>query len=196
MMSFVCLLWCVLSSVVCVVCTASLVLPFWIIHPDNLHTFGLYKRCVARVDISVSHQDCGVYGGVFQFGQIPSGAWQAACMLYGGGCVFLALGFLVALASCCCSGKCSHKLTLLAGYFQTIAFLIMMASLVIYPFGFNTHYFRYYCGMEADMYFPGHCGIGWGYMLAVMGTALAIFCPVLSYFRDSKVEYQFPIDFL
>lgn len=72
----------------------------------------------------------------------------------------------------------------------------MMASLVIYPFGFNTHYFRYYCGSEADVYSPGHCRIGWGYMLAGMGAALSIFCPVLSYFRDNKSEYQFPIDLL
>jgi hypothetical protein len=69
----------------------------------------------------------------------------------------------------------------------------MTAGLLIYPIGLESPFFRYYCGTTAGMYNAGHCKMGWSYMLAAMGTALAVFCPILSYFRDMKAEDILPV---
>ena len=77
-----------------------------------------------------------------------------------------------------------------------IAVLIMAAGLLMFPMGFDTPFFRYYCGEESGQYNPGHCSIGWSYMLAILGVALSIFCPVLSNLTDAKHSEDDMFDFL
>lgn len=63
------------------------------------------------------------------------------------------------------------------------AVLIMLAGLLMFPLGFSTPFFQYYCE-STRVFCVGHCRMGWSYVLAITGTALAIFCPVLSNYTD------------
>ena len=68
-----------------------------------------------------SIQRCGVYGGEFSLSHLPSNAWQIACVLYGGGCVLLALGALAASATFCLPTVAAERLASYTGYVQTMA---------------------------------------------------------------------------
>ena len=66
--------------------------------------------------------------------------------------------------------------------FCNVPVFLMTSGLLVFPLGFESNYFRSYCGPAADMYNIGACAIGWTYVLAIVGCALSVFCPVFSYF--------------
>lgn len=113
------ILWTFLSVMVAATCTFSFLQPFWFFHPDNVHSFGVFNYCVN--DPRVNRQVCTVYGGQFNFSRLPSGAWLAACVLLGGGCVFLSLGACLAFLSIFIVDINDQKPATYGGYFQTVA---------------------------------------------------------------------------
>ena len=135
------ILWTLLSIVVAGTCSFSFLQPYWFIEPDTDNSFGMFSYCVStrdipylydshshryiqiRTHIGGSHRKhiCGIYGGSFQFSNLPSNSWQAACVLYGGGCVFLCFGALLAIIALCVPTLTDKRLTLFAGYIQTMA---------------------------------------------------------------------------
>ncbi|XP_046356015.1 transmembrane protein 211-like [Haliotis rubra] len=185
------MIWALLSVLVAGTCTFSFLQPFWFIHLDYTHSFGLISYCFGNTRFAYSRETCLAYGGNFNLGSIPSGAWQASCVLYGGGCGLLCLGAFIAICVAIIPADYRKKPTRLAGYTQTVAVLIMIAGLLIYPLGLGSKSFREYCGNMSSAYYSGQCLIGWSYMLGIMGTALAIFCPFLSQFTDMKASEIF-----
>ena len=73
-------------------------------------------------------------------------------------------------------------------FFSSLAVLIMVSGLIIFPLGLDSRYARAYCGSRSRMYHADACELGWGYMLGIMGTGLAMFCPFLSQYTDMKVH--------
>ena len=71
--------------------------------------------------------------------------------------------------------------------FSVFAVLIMIAGLLVFPLGLESRFVQHYCH-KSRAYHAGACTIGWGYMLGIMGTALAMFCPFLSQYTDMKVH--------
>ena len=71
-----------------------------------------------------------------------------------------------------------------------ISVILMLSALFAYPLGLRSYFFRYYCGQEADIYNAAQCSMGWAYMLAVMGTSLSMFCPILWSFKNDKNESE------
>ena len=63
----------------------------------------------------------------------------------------------------------------------------MVAGLLVFPLGLDSRFVQHYCE-GATAYFSGGCQLGWGYMLGIMGAALAMFCPFLSQYTDMKVH--------
>ncbi|XP_076452228.1 LHFPL tetraspan subfamily member 5 protein-like [Babylonia areolata] len=203
------LLWSLLSLLVAAACAFSFLHPSWVAHPDRLHSFGLFTQCV-RDDphpstSSPSHSPsssypqavCHGYGaeGRVDLGSVPAGAWQASTLLYGGGVCLQGVGALVSLLLLLLppstsshhpfhGGGVARRVALLCGYVQTLAVLLLLSGLVMFPLGFSTPFFQYYCGDGAGVFCLGHCRMGWSYVLAITATALAMFCPVLSNYTD------------
>ncbi len=136
------ILWTLLSIVVAGTCSFSFLQPHWFVEPDTENSFGMFSYCIAtsespystyqtrshrqmhiRTDISraARKQNCGIYGGSFQFSNLPSNSWQASCVLYGGGCVFLCFGALLAIIALCVPTVTDKRLTMFSGYIQTMA---------------------------------------------------------------------------
>lgn len=80
--------------------------------------------------------------------------------------------------------KKAHRHILLTN-FDFLLVLVVISALLTYPLGFSSPFFRYYCG-GAGVYNTGQCSVGWSYMLAIMGVALSVFCPILWSFRWIK----------
>ncbi|XP_074642185.1 LHFPL tetraspan subfamily member 7 protein-like [Tubulanus polymorphus] len=181
------ILWSLLSTMVAGTCSFSFMQPYWFINPDTLHGLGVYSYCAKEARYKHSEQFCIIYGGHFDFSHFPSSAWQAACVLYGGGCNLLCICALLALITLCVPKPIDKKIAVWTGYIQTLAVMIMVAGLVIYPLGLDSRFVQRHCP-QATLYSAGKCHIGWGYMLAIMGTALSIFCPFLSHYTDMRVH--------
>ncbi len=115
------ILWTLLSIMVAGTCSFSFLQPFWFIHPETLNSFGMYSYCVRDLRYKPVSQVCGIYGGNFHFSNLPSNAWQAACVLYGGGCAFLCLGAMCAIMTLCLPYLCDKRLAIFTGYIQTMA---------------------------------------------------------------------------
>ncbi len=78
------------------------------------------------------------------------------------------------------------KIDLTIVYFL-ISVLIMVCGLLVFPLGLESRFVQHYCD-QSSAYQPGACQLGWGFMLGIMGTALAMFCPFLSQYTDMKVH--------
>ena len=114
-------IWVLLSILVAGTCTFSFLQPFWFLHEHFTHSFGIISFCFGDTRLFYVHEVCGSYGGNFNLGSIPSGAWQAACVLYGGGCGLLSLGALLATCVVCIPLDFRKRTTRLAGYTQSIS---------------------------------------------------------------------------
>ena len=130
-------LWALLSLIVSGVCTLSFLQPYWLLHPHTKDSLGVLSYCLraqplsGRSDTLYTRQEkpgtstslrCGLYGGQFELSSLPSAAWQACCVLYGGGCCLLCVAALLALASLCVRPTdVQRKLATCTGYVQTLA---------------------------------------------------------------------------
>lgn len=79
-----------------------------------------------------------------------------------------------------------RSLSTVCDVFGSFSVLVVVSALLTYPLGFGSPFFRYYCGVAARPYATGQCSLGWSYMLAIMGVALSVFCPILWSFRWIK----------
>ncbi|KAI8507219.1 hypothetical protein Bbelb_145990 [Branchiostoma belcheri] len=68
--------------------------------------------------------------------------------------------------------------------------VICSVGLIIYPVGLESNVIKMYCGQSAASFNPGNCEIGWGYVLAIMGTALTMFGPFLSKYAIDKPRLE------
>ncbi|ESP04731.1 hypothetical protein LOTGIDRAFT_237265 [Lottia gigantea] len=151
------LLWTLLSVMVAGACTFTFLQPFWIQHVDCVHAFGMVSYCYLDSLFENKREICTAYGGYYHVGNIPSGAWQAACVLYGVGCILMCLSAFLALCTIGMVKTHHKKFSLLSGYLQAVAVLVMAAGLLIYPLGLNSPFFRHYCGEDSAPFYFGQC---------------------------------------
>jgi len=116
-MSYVQYIWILLSILISVTCSFCFLQPEWIVQLNYKNCFGIYSFCVRSRNSEMSRV-CGIYGGQFGFGNIPSSTWQAACLLYGGGCLFTCFGALCSLATMCVRSTIDRTLMLSTRYLQ------------------------------------------------------------------------------
>ncbi|XP_048753032.2 LHFPL tetraspan subfamily member 7 protein-like [Ostrea edulis] len=192
MVSFVFCLWVLLTVAIAVVWSVCLSQPSWVLHPDNLHSFGLQKYCVMATQenrdlhVNAMHKTCLPYGKELHLGNIPSGTWRAAFLLFSSGTFLFIASVFIGLLSLVIQGKWDRYVSTTTKYVQTTAVLVVMSALLTYPLGFGSPFFRYYCGAGAGPYDTGQCSVGWSFMLAIMGVSLSVFCPILWSFRWIK----------
>lgn len=123
MLSFVFYLWVLLTTMVTTICTFSLLQPFWIVHPDNTHSFGLHLYCIAMSGIYPGRhylkRTCLAYGGNFRLSSIPSGAWQASWLLFSFGCLTMALSIILGIIGMCIQTSMEKRIGRLTTYLQS-----------------------------------------------------------------------------
>eukprot|EP00058_Branchiostoma_floridae_P020300 XP_002605790.1 hypothetical protein BRAFLDRAFT_78062 [Branchiostoma floridae] len=114
-------IWTFLSVCTALACTFSFASPTWFIKNvgRQLASFGLFSYCVQNMRSRTTM--CLGYGDEFSFTRIPHGAWQAGCVLFGGGCVMLCAAAIIAMASCCVPYFCERRISVFAGYMQSVA---------------------------------------------------------------------------
>lgn len=114
-------LWSCLSVMVTVGCSFSLLQPHWFTHFTTRDSLGLYSYCVTDAQTASEQQVCDVYGGYFRLQHLPSNAWQVSCLLYGMGCLLLALSSLSSLMTLVLNDRWADRIAIYTGYSQTLA---------------------------------------------------------------------------
>ncbi|KAL3857234.1 hypothetical protein ACJMK2_011926 [Sinanodonta woodiana] len=172
---FVHCVWCLLSKLVTMTCTYSFVQPKGFLRAYLRHTFRIFAYCIQDLHYSYPKQ-------------------ISACLIFGGGSMFMCVSCLFSLISLCVPKGCDTAIVLITTYLQTAADLnvkrhfsfsvvFLTCGILSCPFGFNSRFFRSYCGQSASVFYSGTCDMGWAYMLAIVGTSLSAFCPILSHWR-------------
>lgn len=128
MVSFVFCLWALLTTAIAVVWSVSLLHPVWVIHPDNVHSFGLQKYCVMDLRGTTGgsqrealHRACLPYGRELRIGNIPSDTWRAAFLLFSSGTLLFIASVLSGLLSVVIQGKWDRYVSMTTKYIQITA---------------------------------------------------------------------------
>lgn len=194
-MSAISVLWTILSLILLFTCSLAFFSPFWHEHiPDptsanNSETFiafGLLRFCLKEQFVTLgdinewrASKYCSFYKGIFP--GIPSVFWKVATIMYALALVLLLACLLLAHISCCRKVICGKSVFSIAGIIQGIAALLLFISLIIYCFGLNSSFAKKHCGSSSGFFNSGTCKIAWGYVLAIVSTALLIFCPMMAH---------------
>lgn len=117
--------WCMLSIVVAVVCSAGFYMPYWLqgeVMNVTVH-IGIFRRCnyLARnqfLNTYYVREECGRYK---RFNDIPSTAWQGSTIILGVACGILVLISLISLLAICCQDIITKHTARVCGFFQAIA---------------------------------------------------------------------------
>lgn len=128
MVSFVFCLWALLTTAIAVVWSVSLLHPVWVIHPDNVHSFGLQKYCVMDLRGTTGgsqrealHRACLPYGRELRIGNIPSDTWRAAFLLFSSGTLLFIASVISGLLSVVIQGKWDRYVSMTTKYIQITA---------------------------------------------------------------------------
>ncbi|XP_071530797.1 LOW QUALITY PROTEIN: uncharacterized protein [Panulirus ornatus] len=114
-------------------------------------------------------------------GSGSSAVWVLVGVVYGvagvvqtvAGVASLALNFTHAHAR-------RYTLAIWVGNVQVAVVMSQSVALVLFPLGLGSPLARVECGGSSSVYWPGECSFGWSYMLGVVVTSLAAYCPCLA----------------
>ncbi|XP_064106388.1 LHFPL tetraspan subfamily member 7 protein-like [Macrobrachium nipponense] len=174
-------LWAFVTLLVALASLAALFTPTWFVRhsPSPPVMFGVWAWCVGGSE----DQLCAAVGqGLGDMeAALPSSVWVMVGALYGGGGALLAVtGLSSLLMPFLPTIHARAALAHVAGNIQAAAVSLQAVALVLYPLGLGSPFARLQCGISASVYAAGSCEMGYAYMLALVATGLAAYCPVLA----------------
>ncbi|XP_064112371.1 uncharacterized protein LOC135219494 [Macrobrachium nipponense] len=110
-----------------------------------------------------------------------SAVWVLVGVVYGvAGVVQVLVGLFSILSQVVKSpgGRYAHAIWM--GNVQVAVVMSQGVTLVLFPLGLGSPLARVECGGSSSVYWSGDCSFGWGYMLAIVSTTLAAYCPCLA----------------
>ncbi|KAK7073234.1 hypothetical protein SK128_004245 [Halocaridina rubra] len=174
-------LWAFVTILVALASLAALFTPTWFVRhtPNPPVMFGVWAWCYGEALV----QECAALGqsiGDYEAAR-PSSVWVMVGALYGGGGALLAVTGLSALImpiipTIHTRAAVAH----VASNIQAAAVALQAVGLILFPLGLGSPFARLQCGASASVYMAGGCEMGYAYMLALVATGLAAYCPVLA----------------
>jgi len=147
--------------------------------------FGLWRFCELLSDGA----DYSCTGDFLDFVDIDNSAFQAASIFVG----VSALLFLMSIIGFLLFFFLNTATVLrVCGWFQIIGALCMFLGCVIFPSGWDSPAVRRVCGISADKYDLGQCGIRWAFILAIVLVLDAIVLAVLAFVLAAKQARLLP----
>ncbi|XP_002740275.1 LHFPL tetraspan subfamily member 5 protein-like [Saccoglossus kowalevskii] len=180
-------LWGIFTICYAIIAVVVVIQPFWI--GDSTETpavghFGLYSYCVGY----------GISGDVkcvedFDFGNIPSGYWQAAT-------IFAGVSTLLILTSIICMLLFlfvnTARVFKICAWQQVISALLLLVCILLYPAGWDDSNTEVHRLCSSDVYDIGKCQIRWAYILAIIGVFDAAILGTLAFILASRQDKLLP----
>ncbi|KAK4317016.1 hypothetical protein Pmani_011877 [Petrolisthes manimaculis] len=179
-------LWTLVSLLVAMASLTALFTPTWFVRhtPSPPTMFGVWAWCVGGEVRGDQQQRCAAVGqsaGEGHHGALPSAVWVMVGALYGGGGALLGVTGVAALVvPFLPTTQARAALAHVSANIQAAAVSLQAVGLLLYPLGLGSPFVRMQCGDAASLYASGTCELGYAYMLALVATALAAYCPVLA----------------
>lgn len=161
-------------------------------------TLGIFNRCLKLMQFRIvpERENCAAF--VTDFMQSDSefpDAWKACVVFFSLAGLLLLFTSIMAVLSLCLRTLCGKSVFTLSGLLQSVAGLMCVLGLVVYPAGWGSERVKLYCGQYAAPFSMDNCQLGWSFYLCVVGTLLSFLSAVLSIKADSatsshKVEEQ------
>lgn len=147
--------------------------------------FGLWRYCELLPDGS----DYSCSGDFLDFGSIDNASFQASSIFVG----MAALLFLISVV-CFLLFFFLNTATVLmiCGWFQAIGAIFIFLGCVIYPNGWDSSIVKRVCGLQADKYDIGVCGMRWAYILAIILIFDAAILAALAFVLAAKQAKLLP----
>lgn len=193
--------WTLLSIAITLMIVASVVSPYWLVglpthqvqsaNTNNTQftiekfrpTLGIFNRCqrLLRSDYTLGRVTCAnfVTDFIAENDDFPH-AWKATVICFALAALLLTTSMIMSAMSLFVRSVCGKSIFTLAGLIQSIAGLLCVIGLVIYPAGWGTARVKRNCGEYADPYIIDRCSLGWSFYLCIVGTVLTFVCSVLS----------------
>lgn len=81
----------------------------------------MFSYCQRLEEHEFQFRSCQTYSGTFDLYDLATGAWQAACILYGGGCALLVVSSVLSICTICLKTDTGEKLGTVASYIQIVS---------------------------------------------------------------------------
>ncbi|CAD5119466.1 DgyrCDS8072 [Dimorphilus gyrociliatus] len=172
--STVTILWFFLSIAVSAIALFSFLQPYWYIEGRTQNAIGIYTFCVRAIQDQFL---CGKFGKDVKL----NGILRTVHWTFGAGSVLMLFTACLTLINLFLrsEGWVSKKFVNISVVFQIIAVILLLIGLALVPAGLESKFFHHFCSKTKQ------CHMGWTYMMAVTGTALAIFCPILAKYTNA-----------
>ncbi|XP_069172528.1 uncharacterized protein [Procambarus clarkii] len=110
-----------------------------------------------------------------------SAVWVLVGVLYGfAGVVQVVAGVASLALQAARTHARKYTLAIWIGNIQVAVVMSQGVALVLFPLGLGSPLARGECGGSSSVYWSGDCSFGWSYMLGVVATTLAAYCPCLA----------------
>lgn len=147
--------------------------------------FGLWRYCELLTDGS----DYSCSGDFFEFNKIGNPSFQAATIFVGVAALLFLLSIVCFLLFFFLNTATVLKI---CGWFQIIGAVFIFLGCVIYPNGWDNDDVKKVCGLEADKYDIGVCGVRWAYILAIILIFDAAILAILAFVLAAKQARLLP----
>ncbi|KAK7096316.1 LHFPL tetraspan subfamily member 2 protein-like [Littorina saxatilis] len=154
-------------------------------------TLGLFNRCLKLMQFRIvpKRENCAAFVTDFLMPdeEFPN-AWKASLVFFSLAGVLLLFTSIAAVLSLCVRTACGKSVFTLSGLMQSVAGLMCILGLVVFPAGWGSAKVRGYCGDRAGAFDMDNCQLGWSFFLCVVGTLLTFMCSLLSVKADSATS--------
>ncbi|XP_069476505.1 LHFPL tetraspan subfamily member 7 protein [Ambystoma mexicanum] len=182
MVSFMGLVWLILSLGLACIYGLSLTSAAWFI--SKTVSFGIFVHCHG-VTNALCNQTCTVYR---RLDDIPDVSWQIAAVLLFGGWLMLIFGAVLILSwTFIPEGLCQRRVCTPARYAQTAAVFATILGLLIFPFSLDSPFALEACG-SSWIYNSGNCQLGWGFMMAIISVMLSCLLPIIGRYNLNEIK--------
>ncbi|XP_071098720.1 LHFPL tetraspan subfamily member 2a protein-like [Haliotis cracherodii] len=205
------LLWTLLSIATFMLVVTSVMSPNWLIgapqkiglesiydnitgvDPDQMFkpTVGMFNRCTRlhRFELIDTRDTCATFvtGYGMPDSEFPN-TWKAALFFFCIGAIMLLFATVTSVISICNRSLCGKSIFTVSGLIQSIAGLLCILGLILYPAGWGSEVVTKYCGAQADPFYMDRCSLGWAFYLCITGTVMSFFCAFLSVKADESTS--------
>ncbi|CAH1789276.1 unnamed protein product [Owenia fusiformis] len=198
------MLWTLLTVAATLAIAAALITPQWLIGTErqpglksrsNLTTdsidksnafkptIGIYNRCTKEHHFRDLYTDkCAPF--VDNFFTMPDSEfphfWKASLVIFILAIMLLVFTVFTAVISLCVRAMCRKSIFTISGLIQSIAGLLLIVGLVLYPAGWGSQKIKNLCGDDASAFNIAGCSLGWAFYTCVGGTVAVFICATLS----------------
>ncbi|XP_052865118.1 LHFPL tetraspan subfamily member 2 protein [Anopheles cruzii] len=192
------MIWFTVTLFACMTLLAAIVLPKWLIGPEQIPienvdgnftiyrqpSVGIYNRCKRMGHAEYNCGNFDLYGLATDPSIFPV-PWKFTMTLMCVGTILLSMTLLGTLTTFFrVRTFCGRSVFKLMGIFQGVAAMMVLCGFLIYPLGWSEPRVKTLCGLDAEAYFPSDCRLGEALYFGAAGVMLSFASAVAS----SKAE--------